>query len=197
MTPHSQPPKLFPRGPPLLRPQLLGAEGTRWVRNGDLVPQLPPCWGPGLRHCTHPVSPAPGSIWDPVCQAPSVQASQCGGRTRPLTHLSLDGAHSVLPGHPHTLATLVSPEGWLHGFPLPRGHLCSQALIPGDLPKPQKSNLLPSPPLYPSPALHQDSWALRPWSGILPLDDLSLIKWAAAAFRRPVWTPGQLLESLG
>lgn len=121
------------RGPPLLRPQFLGAEGTRWVRNGDLPsfaqartwardtkPALrPQLWGPsGILFAEHVVSKLHDAEGIP---GPSPTFPWMGLRC------------------PSPPATLVSPEGWPHGSPLPRGHRCPQALLPGDLPKPQTS----------------------------------------------------------
>lgn len=132
--------------------------------------RLPSTWCPSfmmLRVHPAPHSPFPG------------RGSQCPAQT-PLTpwpRLCPQKAGSMLS---------LCPEATSASRP------SSQGTCPN-----HRRQLLPSPPLYPSPTLHQDSWEPRPWSGILPLDDLSLIKWAAAAYRRPVWTPGQLLRGLG
>ena len=98
------------------------------------------------------------------------------------------------PDTPHTPATLVPPKAGSMVSLCPEATSAPRPSSQGTCPN-HRGQLLPSPPLSLTRSPPGLSGA-RPWSGILPLGELSLIKWAAAAFRRPVWTPGQLLRGL-
>ena len=163
------------RGPrPLASPVLGSGPETPY-------PPCPQLWGPsGILFAEHLVS----------------KLQDAEGTPGPSLTFPWMGLTVSCPDTPHTPATLVSPKAGSMVSLCPEATSAPRPSSQGTCPN-HRCQLLPSPPLYPSPALHQDSWAPRPWSGFLPLDELSLIKWAAAAFRRPGWTPGQLLRGLG
>lgn len=195
MTPYSQPPSLVP-------PEALPSSGfSFWGLKGQGGSGTGTSPAPQARTWARDTRPAPcPQLWGPsgilfaehvVSELHDAEDTPGPSLTFPWTGLSVSCSDA-----PHPPAMLVSPEGLLYGSPLPGATSAPRPSSQGTCPN-HRHQPLPSPPLYPSPALHQDSWEPRPGSSILPMGDLSLLEWEAAALRHPVWTPGQLLGGLG
>lgn len=155
MTPHSQPRSLVPAGAlPSSGLSFWGlkAQGGSGTGTSPASPRL----GPGPETPSQPCVPSSGA-----------HLGSCLPSTRCLSFMMLRGHLAPRPPFP----------GWGSDAPHPQPRLCPQKagpmvpLCPGATAAPRPSSQgtspnhrrqpLPSPPLYPSPALHQDSWESR------------------------------------